>query len=49
MPDHEEVLDGGPLPPDAVPPAWQRALWAGTGSSLSILLLQALGQGLHYP
>jgi CBS-domain-containing membrane protein len=49
MSDHEEVLDGVPLLPDAVPPAWQRALWAGAGSSLAILLLQALGQGLHYP
>lgn len=42
----DEVLEGGTFLP-ALP--WQRALWAGAGSCLAILLLQAMGQGLHTP
>lgn len=51
MADHDEVMQGKGLLPavPVLPAAWQRALWAGGGSCLAILLLQALGQGLHHP
>lgn len=56
MSDVEElVVAGNGLPDDdrpvAPPPAlaWGRALRAGVGSCLAILLLQAVGQGLHQP
>lgn len=37
------------LAPAAPALAWRRALWAGLGSCLAILLLQAVGQRLHQP
>lgn len=51
MSEHEEVMENSGLLTalPALPATWQRALWAGGGSCLAILLLQALGQGLHYP
>lgn len=55
MQDQDEFLPEGaalsPLPelPDVPPAVWKKALWAGLGSTLAILLLQAIGQGLHHP
>lgn len=52
MSEPDELIADEFLPaptPTPVPLAWQRALWAGAGSALAILVLQALGQGLHYP
>ena len=45
MPDVPELLELPELPPAV----WKKALWAGAGSSLAILLLQLIGRGLHHP
>lgn len=45
LPDNELVIDATAAPVLA----WRRALWAGLGSCLAILLLQAVGQHLHQP
>jgi CBS-domain-containing membrane protein len=49
MSDHDDVMNEEELLPAAVPAAWQRALWAGVGSFLAILLLQGLGRELQHP
>lgn len=58
MSDVDELLVAGDGLPDnelpvGTPPApvlaWRRALWAGLGSCLAILLLQAIGRHLHQP
>lgn len=45
LPDVPELLDIPELPPAV----WKKALWAGVGSSLAILMLQGIGRGLHHP
>lgn len=52
MQDQEELLPEVPVLPELArlePAVWKKALWAGVGSSLAILLLQAIGRGLHHP
>lgn len=52
MQDQEEFLPEVPVLPELArlePAVWKKALWAGVGSSLAILLLQAIGRGLHHP
>jgi CBS-domain-containing membrane protein len=57
MPDHDEVIDHGEtvfleaaaVADMALPPAWRRALRAGVGSALAILLLQLAGRELEHP
>lgn len=51
MPDHADVTPGASAsePQAASLPSWQKALLAGLGSCLAILLLQGLGQTLQHP
>lgn len=37
------------LPEVLTPAVWPKAVWAGVGSSLALLLLLAIGKGLHQP
>ena len=49
MQEPEELLAEIELLPEVAPAVWRKALWAGIGSCLAILVLQAVGQGLHHP
>lgn len=52
MTDPDDLLTPGaaaPLVPPSLLNHWLKAAWAGLGSCLAILLLQAVGQGLHHP
>lgn len=49
MQEPEELYQEPELLPEVAPAVWEKALFAGVGSSLAILLLQAVGQGLHHP
>lgn len=49
MQEPEELVVGVELLPEVAPVVWRKALWTGVGSCLAILLLQAVGQGLHHP
>lgn len=49
MQEPDELVAEVELLPEVAPAVWRKALWAGVGSCLAIMLLQAVGQGLHHP